>query len=335
MKKIIIKIISVFLGCCLLFGSLDFLFTTYNGSYTYRMMQEMYNYEDNIDVLFLGSSHMYRSLDPQKTSSIIGENAFNAGSSVQGMNTSYYLLQEVLKYHKVNTVVLDTNIAVSNVKETESSVFYISDYMKNSKTKFELIKSGGSLNIINGYVSFRRNFTNLNIISNIKSRFDGASDYSSVTKKEEAYIGNGFVRGYNAYKLAQADIEYASAIKVSSEKPVCKAYDKYLKLIIDLCADNNIDLILVDHPTLKEYYEAMDSYQNYIDYFVSLSKENNIQYWNYNVYYKDTCFTENDFSDVTHLNCNGAEKYTDLFCKTFNDYSNGIDVSNQFSDKFE
>ena len=50
-------------------------------SYSRVMLQELYAQDGQIDTLFLGSSHCYRSVDPAMVDEALGTHSFNAGSS--------------------------------------------------------------------------------------------------------------------------------------------------------------------------------------------------------------------------------------------------------------
>ena len=51
-------------------------------------MNEMYDSKENIDIVFIGSSHVYRSYDPKLANRILGLRTYNVGSSGQNMMTS-------------------------------------------------------------------------------------------------------------------------------------------------------------------------------------------------------------------------------------------------------
>lgn len=333
MKKIVLKAVCLILICSIVLLSCNFLFTTYKGKYTYKMINEMYQSSENIDVLFLGSSHAYKSIDPNLADGILEKNTFNCGSSVQGMNTSYHLLKEVIEYHDLEAVFLDTNPAVSLVRNSESSVFYVSDYMKQNKNKYELLKSGGSDTVFNGYVSFRRNFKNINWISNIKSRFDALKDYSSVTSATEEYRGDGFVFVNGTYKITQEMIDKAASDDFSADVPVGDDYQEYLEKIVQLCKEKGIKLVLIEHPMSNVFLDNCIAYDNYANYISHFAQNNEIEYWNFNYYKDGTGIVQKDYADNTHLNGNGAEKYTKVLSNVAKDYLNGKDVSNMFSNK--
>lgn len=77
-----------------LLAAADFLLVDDVHSYSRVMLQELYADAGNIDTLFLGSSHCYRSVDPAQVDAALGTHSFNAGSSQQLPDGSYYMLKE-------------------------------------------------------------------------------------------------------------------------------------------------------------------------------------------------------------------------------------------------
>ena len=71
------------------------------------MLQELYADAGNIDTLFLGSSHCYRSVDPAQVDAALGTHSFNAGSSQQLPDGSYYMLKEAAAQNPLKTVYLE------------------------------------------------------------------------------------------------------------------------------------------------------------------------------------------------------------------------------------
>ena len=61
-----------------LLAAADFLLVDDVHSYSRVMLQELYADAGNIDTLFLGSSHRYRSLDPAQVAAALGTHSFHA-----------------------------------------------------------------------------------------------------------------------------------------------------------------------------------------------------------------------------------------------------------------
>lgn len=101
------------------------------------MMHEFYNQDENIDVLLLGSSHVYCSMDPRMLDERTGKNTFVASSSGQTMDVSLVLLQKAIKEYEIEEVYLEMYFEImSPVPYHErENLFYqytVADYMKPS-----------------------------------------------------------------------------------------------------------------------------------------------------------------------------------------------------------
>ena len=90
-----------------LLAAADFLLVDDVHSYSRVMLQELYADAGNIDTLFLGSSHCYRSVDPAQVDAALGTHSFNAGSSQQLPDGSYYMLKEAAAQNPLKTVYLE------------------------------------------------------------------------------------------------------------------------------------------------------------------------------------------------------------------------------------
>lgn len=82
-------------------------------------MHEMYEQEE-IETLFLGSSHVFCGYDPRVLDEILGENTYLAATPVQKVDGSYYLLKEVLKSNQIKKFIwicIMCNIGIPRPKE--------------------------------------------------------------------------------------------------------------------------------------------------------------------------------------------------------------------------
>ena len=338
MKKFVAKLFILIISCGVLIVLCNYAFQNNYGHYIYHMMNEMYDSEANIDVLFLGSSHTYRCYDPKIADTMLGSKTFNAGSSGQGMNTSFYLLKEIDQYHDIKTVYLDTYCGVSQIHRNDAQVYKVSDFMRFGRNKIEMLYSnGGFETVFDGLVSFRRNSANTNIVKNIQSKSLAVSDYSTVTYDNEAYRGEGFV-----YSFETADAEndatysdYAGGKDFGAAQPVSDFYYESLIDIIEYCADHNIELVLVNQPMPKRTTDYIKNYDNYVQYMKGIAAQYNIQYWNFDLYKYDLELPMKYYKDGGHLNGEGAEVYTRFFCSFVNDVVDGkIIPEDQFRDHY-
>lgn len=102
------KIVAILvLGILIPLKTLNYILVDDIRSYTRIMLHEMYHQEENIDVLFIGSSHCYRSLNPDVIDKIWNKNTFNGGTSSQCLDGSYAILNEVARENDLETVYLE------------------------------------------------------------------------------------------------------------------------------------------------------------------------------------------------------------------------------------
>lgn len=155
-------------------------------SYTRIMMKEMYE-QQNIDILFLGSSHCYLSLDPKIADEIFGANTFNAGSSSQALDGSYAMLQEVGAHHELKEVYLEVYYDIFGKPISDrtqlTDTYILSDYMRPSFRKIRyLLQAGGPEHYMNSFVPARRYWGSLLSFDTLR--------WVVENKKEQKAIGN-------------------------------------------------------------------------------------------------------------------------------------------------
>ncbi|RDY31707.1 hypothetical protein [Lachnotalea glycerini] len=315
MKKRIMKVVVFFVVLEIIITIVNLLFWDNVHSYTRLMIKEMYQYEGNIDVVFLGASHVYRSYDTEIADGILQKNTFNAGSSSQDFCSSYYLLKEISQYHNVDTVYFDVGFIMGRQEETSKiAVNILSAYMKNGFNKISMMWNELGLEaVVDFFLPVRYGFK-VNFISLYKEKLSydyKSGGYSYVTYDNEEYKGNGFV-----YSYLEADENTAfSGYIIDEEKPLSDMSLKYLMKMIEYCDKNGIKLVLVESPMPDATLEKTKGYQTYLNYIEQIAKENQIEFLNFNLA-KNKLLTMGmkDYKDNNHLNGIGAKKYTEAFC---------------------
>lgn len=143
MKKLIKRMVAIICFISLFIGigkMWRYLLVDDVNSYTRIMMHQLYTCDENIDVLFVGSSHVYRSFIPEITDEGFGCYTFNAGTSTQYMDGSLAIIKEAAKTNDLKHIYLELYYGVvQNEKNTDrtelTSTYIISDYMKFSLNK--------------------------------------------------------------------------------------------------------------------------------------------------------------------------------------------------------
>lgn len=303
----------------------NYLLVDDTGSYTRLTMHELYENEENIDTLFLGSSHCFRAYDPELFTELTGKTAFNLGSSSQHFDTSYYLLREAAKYNDIQTVYLDMHYKFLFVNKKYRDLVQaniISDYMKPSLNKLEFLTQISEIeHYTNRMLPFRRNWQKIVDIPYIwnvwtKKQSDTYKNYEPIVNEHEYYVGKGFV-----YSEEELDVEaitwwdkFPSALEEMNGDG--EYTNSYIQKIVEFCQENEIRLIFVTAPSCEQYLEAVEPYDAAYGYIKEMADRYGVPYLDFNLCKKEHLnLSEDYFLDVDHLNGKGATAITELLAR--------------------
>ncbi len=295
-------------------------------SYTRLMMHEMYESEENIDTVFLGSSHCFRAYDPRLFTKLTGKTAFNLGSSSQNFDTSYYLLREAAKYHDIKTVYLDMHYKFLFKEKTDDrdliQANIISDYMRPSLNKLEfLTQVSGARHYTNRMLPFRRDWKKIGEMPYLqelweKKQSEAYKTFAPVVNEEEYYVGKGFV--YSEEEMDASKITWWNKYASVTEdlKGNADYTNSYIKRIVEFCQKNEIRLVFVTAPSFGQYLDTIAPYDEAYAYIKDMADEYGVSYWDFNLCRKECLdLGEECFVDVDHLNGKGAQKVTELLAR--------------------
>ena len=239
-----------------LFAAVDFLLVDDVHSYSRVMLQEMYAQAGQIDTLFLGSSHCYRSVDPSVVDEALGTHSFNAGSSQQLPDGSYTMLQEAAAQNPLKTVYLEmfyTGYNQSASSDVPMACYLLTDFMRwDSPYRYEYLwEMGGLASFADLILPARHGVAQPETLPSLwrAKLTDGyeLGNYQYVTYPEdgEAYRGNGFV-----YTEGTAQDGFATLLNVDPEQPLSDFGWEYLTRIADFCQENGWSCSLRRCPVL-------------------------------------------------------------------------------------
>lgn len=321
-----------------LLAAANFLLVDDVHSYSRVMLQELYGQAGQIDTLFLGSSHCYRSVDPAAVDEALGTHSFNAGSSQQLPDGSYYMLREAAAHNELQTVYLEmfyTGYNQSASADVPLACYLLTDFMAwNSPGRYEYLwEMGGMAAMADLVLPARHGVVSPGAMPALwKAKLTDGYDpdnYSYVTYPEsgEAYRGNGFV-----YTEGVAQDGYATLLDVDPEAPLSAFGWEYLTRIADFCRENGIRLVLFTAPLPSAYMSNTADYQAYVDALQDFAARNGTEYWDFSLYRERKVMDlgGGDFSDAHHLNGIGAEKFTAVLCDVIARDAAGEDVSALF-----
>lgn len=294
-------------------------------SYTRIMLHELYHPKENIDVLFLGSSHCFHSLNPEIADNIFEAETFNAGTSLQPLDVSYALLKEADKTNDLKEVYVELYYGITNEIYSErtdlTAVYLVSDYMKHSVNRAAFLLNASSPDYyVNSFILGRRNYEKLLdfpwLFENVTfKRTPFYRTFQYVSGIGEEYLGKGFVGSAITMENSGIYCDYSEPAIVDGY--VSDDSKIYIKKIIDYCRKHNIKLTFYTAP-MEDLVLSVIDYDSYISQINELLEGTDVKYYDFNL-----CDPEilslgaADFMDLNHLNINGAQKFTTVFSQFF------------------
>jgi len=343
----LLMIVAVIALLCGLIRLCNYLLMDDSQSYTRLTMHELYERADageEIDTLFLGSSHCYRAYDPELYEELTGRTAYNLGSSSQNYDTSYYLLREAARLYDLKTVYLDMYYKFLFMDSEDCDLVQaniISDYMRPSLNKLSfLLTTTEAKNYTNRFFPFRRSWQELGDFAYVrenlaKKQAESYRKYEPVTVEADQYVGRGFV-----WSDARLDVDaitwWDNFGKVADDMQLDTTYPvSYIEKIVSFCREHDIRLVFVTAPSLNQYLEAIGPYDSAHAYVQKLAERFGVEYLDFNLAKTEYLeLTADDYIDVDHLNGTGAEKLTLLLTeadgKPIDEYFNAC-----YDDKYE
>lgn len=258
--------------------------------------------ENSIDILFLGTSHVYHAIDPMYIYEQSGITSYALCGPAARIDTSYLVLKDALKTQTPKVVFFDMSAVHWTGPLDEALTHKVLDQLEWSDDKIEYAYTNDveGLDPMSVLFPLFRYHTRWNQL--------GQDDFQFVAETQE----DTYVRGhYITYRAQKAVIKYDLE---DMEFMLTDRYLKYLDRIVELCRTNNIDLVLYKTPTpgwRKSLSQGCAAY----------AEEEGIPFYDMNLYYKKMGIdVETDFKDKTdHLNQYGAEKFCDAMIAMIQD----------------
>lgn len=260
--------------------------------------------EDTVDVLFVGSSHVYYSINTCLLYDNYGMASYLLASPGQPVWISYYFLEEALKTQSPRLVVLDVCTLYHKGSDVGASSWPSLISMKPSLVKWKAICAVNQeeqlLDGIGAFFPFPYYHTR----------------YAQLTRQD--YENTKLVR-YNGYKpdfnvISQDELaEWADTDQQNFGKiePVSERTETYLRKLIELCQDKAISVLLVNSPYLNQTEEKQQAY-NYIG---TIAREYGIPFIDSNFVEEIQIDFKKDLLEASHLNYYGSVKYTDYLAQ--------------------
>ncbi|MBF7097030.1 SGNH/GDSL hydrolase family protein [Alkalibacter mobilis] len=294
MKKIISIFLTIAVGLGGFFSVQRLLVPKYTkGIVEGTLIEEYYPEAKNHDVIIIGDCEVYENISPITMWEEYGITSFIRGSAQQLIWQSYYLLEETLKYEKPEVVVFNVLALKYDQPQKEEYNRLTLDGMKFSATKLKAVNASM--------------MPDENVLSYIFPLFRYHSRWSEVNSEDfENFFGKRQMF-HNGYYM-RADVKPVETVPSGRILPDYDFGDnayKYLNMMVELCEENDIELVLIKAPSLYPYW-----YDEWEQQMEDYSRKKGLKYINYLelVDEIDLDFAVDTYDAGLHLNVTGAEK---------------------------
>ncbi len=262
------------------------------GDYMSSTQQLYATEEDLMDAIFVGSSHVYCGIYPEKLWGTYGIAGFNMSISGQDKNSSYHTIKEVLKTQSPKVVFVDMYGLMFDEHGVQGNVYRNMLAMKPSQNSVELVKD---------YVEEEEQMDYILRWPIIHTRYKELDKYDFVQYEPSVY-GRGNYVIWETIPVGKP----MEAIECDEVGELGETNEKWLNELYDLSVENDFELVFMVIP-----FAATKEDQMIINAAKAFADEKEIDFLDFNKMgeqiYLDYAA---DFSDAFHLNVNGANKIT-------------------------
>lgn len=262
------------------------------------MIEEYYKDKSDHEVVFIGDCEIYENFSPITLWENYGITSYMRGSAQQLIWHSYYLLEDTLRYETPKVVVFNVLSLKYNEPQSEAYNRMSIDGMEWSMSK---------VNNIMASMTEEENF-----IEYVFPLLRYHGRWSELTNDDFEHLFSKDLVTHNGYYM-RVDTKPQGAFPSPmplTDYTLGENAMSYLQKMVDLCKENDVELVLIKAPT--EYPHWYDQWDQQV---VDFAKENDVTYINY-IPLQDEIgldMTQDTYDAGLHLNTQGAEKMSDYF----------------------
>lgn len=306
MKKIIYTILFIIILGLIIY-KLDFILALNDGE---LVQYEHYYKEKNMDIVFIGSSLVYRSYSPIEIAQQYGIKTYVLGQPEQYYKNGYYMVKEAIHQNSPKLIVYDLYTHFKNINKTRMTTVY---NMKASINKFNALIDLYNFNLLD--IDSYKYLFSFNLFHD---------RWKELKKYDFNYIGDLIFYGYPMERRNFQTYKATEPVFNDSDEEYIldKERLEYIDKIYNYAKKMNTNIIFTYPSTIfmQDDYERAKAFEKY-------AKEKGYDYINYyNYRNKFELNYQTDLYDRDHFNQNGVRKFMHfsipLYMEKYNIISN-------------
>lgn len=314
------EVVLTIILCIGIMKVLNYIYVNDCSSWERTIMKELAAQEGHIDFLYLGSSHVFTSIIPEKMDAINGRNNFNLATPAQSYMTSYYLLKEALRHNDLEHVYLEMYYMIPYARGDLNDIGVITAHwdilyqmpLSLNKLDYEchlLNKQYGSMTLF----PIRRFSNHIFDVQYIKANL---AQKSTMDYKNALYILDPqapvYEKGFCTVSSHMEPGTYEGNTGAIPWEWNDENSEKYLYKILDLCQNEEIALTFFTAPMPDFRLCCMGNYDQYIAQVEGIADKYGLHYYDFNLCNTKYLDLQNDkyIMDYDHLGYEGAQLFT-------------------------
>ena len=208
-----------------------------------EMWEQLYDLpKDTLDIVFVGSSHVYNGVDPVEFYKKTGLKGFDLATSNQDFFTAYYLLKELFKTQSPKCVVIETYAF-------HQRPFFDRDYDKNTYYKMSFDDMKLSFNKVSAVKEWHKNNSDINVMERLFPVFEYHSRWDELNKAD--FSDTALRSAEFGFAYAASGDELISYNGYSEAGTLTECPDlsvEYFDKIVMLCREHGAEPVLFTAP---------------------------------------------------------------------------------------
>lgn len=325
--KYIKRVVSCILIIAILGMSINILNRIYYEEEPWNhILFKSYYDQENIDNIFIGSSHVFCDVNPFILDKINGMNNFNLATGALTISASYYLLKEASRTYDISNAYVElfyvpnTGYNSANSKSTITSNWRNVTYLKPSLIKYEFafanIDSSKYIESLIPFVRYRSQLFDGDFINKVKNLKE-SNNWKNYKYTSESSAGiieykeKGFFRSNYTIESANKYL-YETEVNLETDGLMPEDNCEYIRKIINFCKDNNINLKFFISPLYETHTLSARNYDSYYQQIHNITQEYNVELYDFNLCKSEylDIMHQQYFFDNGHMNETGASIFT-------------------------
>jgi len=260
---------------------------------------------DQLDILFLGSSHAYRGIDPSLIDSLLDIHSFNLGSSGQTPLTSYHILKNAVHHIEPKMVIVDLYFHAFMEENQLSNGGNNWLEIKSSSAKWSFLFNAFDLYEI-AALTILPIIRKKNNVRYLLRKYLLGDDHLD---DAGSYQQQGYVRQDGRVSLAELEAEkFYSQLQLKKNWALQKHLEGLRKLV-HFCREKGIEIRCISAPMPSISYQKISDRQRVQDYLDTLTKELGVAYRDDTQNPSLGLQDDLHFYDDNHLNHTGVQRW--------------------------